>query len=66
MEVLTLLIAVIALVIAAIAFQRTGGITELKRQIDAVSSKTEGVRDRTADVLERLEKAVRGKEKHGA
>ncbi len=62
-EVLTLLIAVCALVIAAIAFQRTGGITELKRQIDAVSLKTETVRNRTADILDRLERAIRGKEK---
>jgi len=63
MEVLTLLIAVIALVIGSIAFQRTGGIKELKRQVEAVNLKSESVRDRTADVLERLERAVRGKGK---
>lgn len=63
MEVLTLLISVVALVIATIAFQRTGGLKELKRQVDAASSKSGPVRDRTADVLERLERIVRGKEK---
>ena len=63
MEVLTLLIAVVALVIATIAFQRTGGLKELKRQVDAVNSKSGPMRDRTADVLERLERVVRGKEK---
>ena len=63
MEVITLLIAVVALVIATIAFQRTGGLKELKRQVDAVSAKSGPARDRTADVLERLERVVRGKEK---
>jgi hypothetical protein len=63
MEVVTLIIAVVALVIAVIAFVRTGGIEDLRRQLDAVGSKTELARDRTADVLDRLEHLIRGKER---
>lgn len=63
MEVVTLIVAVVALVIAVIAFVRTGGIGDLRRQLDTVSSKTESARDRTADVLDRLEHLIRGKEK---
>jgi hypothetical protein len=71
MEVATLIIAVLALVIAVIAFQRTGGIQDLRRQVEALrskqvevfGSKSGTVRDRTADALERLERLIRGKEK---
>jgi len=63
MEILSLIIAVIALVIAVAAFMRTGGVSELKRQVQALSSTTDSVRDRTADALNRLEQLVRGKER---
>ena len=63
LEVVTLIIAVVALVLAVIAFVRTGGIGDLRRQLDTVSSRTESARDRTADVLDRLEHLIRGKEK---
>lgn len=63
MEFITFVIAVAALLIAGIAFQRTGGIEELKRQVEASKFRTEGMRDRTADVLDRLERVVRGKKK---
>jgi hypothetical protein len=63
MEVVTLIIAVVALVIAVIAFMRTGGMRDLRRQMDTVSAKTETARDRTADVLDRLQHLIRGKEK---
>lgn len=63
METLSLIIAVIALVIAVAAFRRTGGLRELKRQVQALGSTTEFVRDRTADALNRLEQLVRGKER---
>ena len=63
MEVVTLIIAVVALVLALIAFMRTGGIRDLRQQLDAVSAKTEAARDRTADLLDRLEHLVRGREK---
>jgi hypothetical protein len=63
MEILSLIIAVIALLIAVAAFMRTGGVLELKRQVQALSSTTDSVRDRTADALNRFEQLVRGKER---
>ncbi len=63
MEFITFVIAVVALLIAGIAFQRTGGIQELKRQVEANKFKTDGMRVRTADVLDKLEGVVRGKKK---
>ncbi|HSB80149.1 MAG TPA: hypothetical protein VLM91_15315 [Candidatus Methylomirabilis sp.] len=63
MEVVTLIIAVLALVLAVAAFARTGGIRDLRSQLDSVASKTETARDRTADALARLERLIRGKEK---
>jgi hypothetical protein len=58
MEAVTLLIAVVALVLAIVALVRTGGIGNVRRQLD-----TESARERTADVLDRLERFIRGKEK---
>ncbi len=63
MEILTLLIAVVALVIAVAAFARTGGIQEVRRQVETISTKTESARDKTADALDRLERLIRGREK---
>ncbi len=68
MEAITLLIAVVALIIAILAYARTGGMrdqiqqfnsltsTDLKKQIDLL-------REKTADALDRLEKVVRKTEK---
>ncbi len=63
MEAFTLLIALVALVIAVIAFQRTGGIKELRQKVETLSPRTEGVRDRTANMLDRFGQVVRGKNK---
>lgn len=68
MEIFTLLIAIVALVIAIMAFQRTGGgMQDLRRQIEDLSEKSEhatkGARDRTADALSRLEAFIRGQQK---
>ncbi len=76
MEGITLLIAVVALVLSILAYQRTGGAAELKRQIDsttpsgdlkkqveALSAIVDSLRDKTADALDRLEKAIRKTEK---
>lgn len=65
---LTLLIAVVALVIAILAFQRTGGgINDLRRQMEDLREKTEhatkGAREVTADALSRLETFIRGQQK---
>jgi hypothetical protein len=76
MEAITLLIAVVALILAILAYQRTGGTAELKRhietsaaspdlkkQIDALVAMTDALREKTADALDRLEKVIRKTEK---
>jgi len=76
MEAITLLIAVVALIISILAYQRSGGTAELKRQLesktssadlkkqmDALMAMTDSLREKTADTLDRLEKLVRKTEK---
>ncbi len=60
---ITLIISVVALVLAVIAFQRTGGIKELRQQVANLSSKTDTVRDRSANLLNKFERILRGKDK---
>lgn len=55
MTVLNFIIAIIALVIAILAYQRTSEKGELRKQIDSL-------RQKTADVLSKTEKALRSKE----
>jgi len=75
MEGITLLIAVVALIIAILAYQRTGGAgdlkgefetkvsLDLKKQMETLTAMTDSLREKTADALERLEKAIRKTEK---
>lgn len=69
-------IAVVALIIAILAYQRTGGAADLKRkiestmspedvkkQMDSLLAVTDSLREKTADALDRLEKAIRKTEK---
>ena len=76
MEAITLLIAVVALVISILAYQRTGGTaefkrilestsssTDLKKQVEILTAMTDSLREKTADALDRLEKAIRKPEK---
>jgi len=67
MDVFTLIVAIVALVIAIMAFQRTGGIHNLRHQMEELSSKsdqaTKSARDITADALDRLETFIRGQQK---
>jgi len=76
MDAITLLIAVVALIIAILAYQRTGGPAELKRkiestippedlkkQLNALVAMTDNLREKTADALDRLEKVIRKTEK---
>lgn len=64
MEVLTFLIAVVALAFSIMALQRTGGLKDLRRQLDEVAKKSEeatkGARETAADALSRLEGFIRG------
>jgi hypothetical protein len=76
MEGITLLIAVAALVLSILAYQRSGGTVDLKRQIESTPSSndvkkqmealmamTDALREKTADALDRLEKVVRKTDK---
>ena len=76
MEAVTLLIAVVALIISILAYQRTGGTAELKRQIesrtsspdlkkqmDTLAAIADALREKTADALDGLEKVIRKTEK---
>jgi hypothetical protein len=69
-------IAVVALIISILAYQRTGGTSELKRkmetalpsedlkkQVEALAAMTDSLREKTADTLDRLEKIIRKTEK---
>jgi len=76
MEGITLLIAVVALIVAILAYQRTGGTADLKKQVESQASSvdlkkqveslvsmTDALREKTADALDRLEKVIRKTEK---
>jgi len=77
MEGITLLIAVVALVLSILAYQRTGGTAELKRhfeskpssgdlhkEMEALTAIVDSLREKTADALDRLEKTIRKSEKN--
>lgn len=78
MEWVALILAVGALLISIWALRKTGGLadieekvdslsslglTEMKKQVESLSSTGETLRQKTADMLDRLEKKVRGEEK---
>jgi len=64
MEALALVISIIAVVIAYLAYRKSGGsIEEMKRKVEDLGVTTETLRNRTADILDNLEKKVRGEEK---
>lgn len=63
MELLSLLLSVVALILAAMAFARTGGIRDARRQLDALSTKAESARELAANTIDRIEDLVRGGEK---
>lgn len=69
MVTLTLIISIIALVIAVLAYHKVGGVADLKKQTeilsnvgDAIAKATDSLRDKTADILDKVEGAVRGVE----
>lgn len=63
MLVLAMIIAIIALILAILAYQRTGGELELRKRMDSLSGALDTLRERTADLLDRMEAALRKKEK---
>jgi 5-methylcytosine-specific restriction protein A len=57
MLIVTFIIAIIALIISILAYQRAGGARELKKTVDALSSAVEFLKDRTGGSLkEHVEK----------
>lgn len=66
MAILAIILSLIAIAMAYVALQRTGGLKDLKQQMDHLTNKTEdvakGARETTADILHRLEHMVRGSE----
>jgi hypothetical protein len=69
MGTLALIIAIIALFLAFMAYQKVGGLGDLKKQTevltqigDAIIKATNSLREKTADVLDKLEAGLRAKE----
>ena len=65
METPALIISIVALIIAALAYHTVDGVADLKKQTEVlagvgepVAKATESLRDKTADVLGRVEAAV--------
>lgn len=67
---LALIISIIALILAIIAFERTGGKTQLNAQIEELKTKIEekkretanrvdNIREETANALEKIGRAIR-------
>lgn len=64
MAVLSLIISIMALAIASIAYTKSGGSTrDLKRKVEELGASTETLRSKMADALDTLEKKVRGEER---
>jgi hypothetical protein len=70
MEIVALIISIVAIIIAIMAYSRTGGVADLKKRVEAltdagetiISKASDSLRDKTADVLGKVEDAVRGEE----
>ena len=68
MGTVTLIIAIVALLIAIVAYYRTGGVAALKKEVEdltnageaRVSKTSHSVREKAADALGKAEDAVRG------
>ncbi len=63
MDVLALILSIVALTLAAMAFSRSGGMRDVRRQLDTLSAKAGGARELAADTIDKLEDMVRGGEK---
>jgi len=69
MAALALIISIIALFLAFLAYQKVGGLGDLKKQTevltqigDAIIKATNSLREKTADVLDKLEAGLRARE----
>jgi hypothetical protein len=67
MNIVSLLISIAALIVAIIAYQRSGGsIEEMKKRVEELGITTESMRSKTADLLNSFEKKLRGEDKPSA
>jgi len=57
---LAFVISIVALVVSYLAYRQSGGAVELKSKVEQLGITTDTMRDKLADVLSRMEKAVRG------
>lgn len=57
---LALLISIAALVIAMMAYQRTGADLKLRERVESLQHALDNVRRETANALDQLEELVRG------
>jgi hypothetical protein len=57
---LAFVISIVALVVSYLAYRQSGGTVELKTKVEQLGITTDTMRDKLADVLSRMEKAVRG------
>lgn len=60
MAVLALLVSIAAIVIALMAYERTGADVKLRQQVESLQQALDGARQETANALDRLEKRLRG------
>jgi len=61
-----LIIALVALVFSYLAYRKSGGsVDELKQKVEDLGLTTETLRTKTADILNSLEKKVRGEDSRG-
>jgi len=60
LAVLALLVSIAAIVIALMAYERTGADVTLRQQVESLQQALDGARQETANALDRLEKRLRG------
>ena len=66
MAVLNFIIAIVALVVAILAYQRSGWAVDARKETDTPGTMADCLREKTANALSRVEKAVRKDEEKGA
>ena len=59
MEFVALIIAIVALIVALLAYRRAGGLRDLRGEIASLGSGLDALRAKTADTIGKVERAVR-------
>jgi hypothetical protein len=70
MEVVSLILSIIALAVAILAYQKAGGITELRRQAevlsrigDSLAKASDSLREKSVDFIGKMEELLKRSEK---